>query len=599
MKPNFLCRAILLFIACLDGSVTLAISSGARYPGGANLVQHSGNKSGTPEYPNLTRNGRATNTGVPMLDRIKQEAQMCKPDDVVVVRALQRSLNMVGGEIVQSATKGVGVHVQVVAYDKRTGAIIDNFGLTGDIYPIGKAGIEVERPEDILRKYDQKPLGEMEMSRACYEQASARTKKQLEASYYSALNNADLVKSIMLGAIVGGIDGYIKGGTLNSITEAGKKAVKSGINAATEQYDGKNFMVVSDNAKQMSFPGINCHVPYILLSKNVEGDHSLTIVQEYQLPGKSVSDVTSNHDTLHVPIDTSTRDGSDGESGRENVGKEATDDLRQENAVEEIRSNDDSQVGVRGWCTCPYRSAHITLGNLFRMGDDFKVADYSYMFCSDCYKCRKDLDDVTYLTKSGPICIWDVSIAVGNGLDGKRNPDEKTLKLLVEAQEKLMKIPDGEIVIPGLCRCASPAVWRFGRSPHKIEMCKSCGKPLSAIPLSAKNPRTPRKLRRCIKTPESPFVCTCAGETGLHPQLDASPYDEGEIQLSLMCKKCMQVKYSAFAPMREFKSKFANGKPDPQAVVEFLIGTTDLKAAMAAADKEVASQAGTGGSTRQ
>ena len=431
MKFSFV-ALVFLAILFFVGEV-LAISPEARYPGGANLVQRSGNKSEAPENPNLTGNGNggATKTGAPMLDRIKQETQMCNPDDVVVVKALQRSLNMAGGEIVQSATKGVGAHVQVVAYDKRTGAIIDNFGLTGDLYPIGKARIEVEKPEDIRHKYDQKPLGEMEMSRECYEQASTRTKKQLEASDYSALNNVDLMKSIMLGAIVGGIDGYIKGGELNSIKEAGKKAVESGINAATEQYDGKNFMVVSDDAKQMSFPGVNCHVPYILLSKNVEGDHSLTIVQEYQLPGKSVSDVTSSHDVLYVPTDTSARDGSAGELGRENVGKEAEEDSRRENVVEGSRSNDDSQVGVRGWCHCGHSDTHI-------VGDP-TIALYTYSLCLKCGKVEK-----------GPDGYRGLMI-----VDNRRSKGADR-EMAMASQAKLFSIPDGQVVIPGKCTCSGP-----------------------------------------------------------------------------------------------------------------------------------------------
>ena len=419
--------AILFFV----GEV-LAISPGARYPGGANL-QHREKQSETPENPNLTENrkGGASNTGASMLDQIKQETQMCKPDGVVVVKALQRSLNMVGGEIIQSATKGVGAHVQVVAYDKRTGAIIDNFGLTGDLYPIGKARIEVEKSEDIWRKYDQKPLGEMEMSRECYEQASARTKKQLEASDYSALNDVDLAKSVVLGAVVGGIDGYIKGGKLNSIKEAGRMAVKSGINAATEQYDGKNFMIVSDNAKQMSVPGINCQVPYMLLSKNAEGDHSLTIVQEYQLPGKSVSDVTSSYDTLYAPTDTSTRDGLKNESGRKNAGKEAAEASQQKAAVEEIRPNDDSQVGVRGWCRCKHSDKHI-------VGMP-PMARYMYSICLKCGKVEKGTEGYR------GIMILDTRY--------KMSASSEEFHKARAAQAKLFAIPDGQVVIPGKCTC--------------------------------------------------------------------------------------------------------------------------------------------------
>jgi len=181
-------------------------------------------------------------------------------------------------------------------------------------------------------------------------------------------------------------------------------------------------------------------------------------------------------------------------------------------------------------------------------------------------------------------------VARANGLDGKTIPDVKAQQQLSEAQDRIMQIPDGEVVIPGLCRCESPRIWLFGELPKRIEMCKDCGRPRSPIPLSAKNPRQPRKLRRCRKTSTSIFVCTCAGDTGVKPNIHASPYDDGDVELSLVCTKCSQVKYSAFVPVREFKKKFANGKPDPQAMLVYMIGTVDIKAAMLAADKEASSQ---------
>ena len=265
-------------------------------------------------------------------------------------------------------------------------------------------------------------------------------------------------------------------------------------------------------------------------------------------------------------------------------------ELKATDAADAKSENLPGEVGVRGWCKCPGRSAHITMGNLHRMGEDFKIADYSYFFCSECYRCRRDLDDVACLNNDGPIRIWDVKVARANGFYGKGHLDGDTEKLLVDAQEKIFKIQDGEVVIPGLCRCESPRIWLFGESPNRIEMCKDCGRPRSPIPLSAKNPRQPRKLRRCRKTPTSIFVCTCAGDTGVKPKIHASPYDDGDVELSLECTKCSQVKYSAFAPVREFKKKFANGKPDPQAMLVYMIGTADIKAAMLAADKEALSQ---------
>ncbi len=292
------------------------------------------------------------------------------------------------------------------------------------------------------------------------------------------------------------------------------------------------------------------------------------------------------------PKKDSPRDSSRNRADNENVEREKPGGRIANDAVvgEEEKKNEDSGSGVRGWCTCPNRSAHITLGNLFRMGEDFNVADFSYFFCSDCYKVRKNLDGVARLTGYSPIKIWDVSVARKHGYYGKGDPDAETLALLKESQEKLFKLADGQIVVPGLCKCKSPTIWRFGEYPHKFEMCKRCGRPRSGIPLNAKNTRVPNKLRRCVKTPDSPFVCTCKGATGLRPEFHTSISDDGEAQFYLMCTKCMQVKYSAFAPMREFKRKFPKGPSDPAEFFMYMLGTTDAKAALETADKEAAGQ---------
>ena len=81
------------------------------------------------------------NPSAPVLQRIKQEAQTSK---TVVVKLMQRPLDMdflkdsVGG-VARKATGGTAAHVQVVAIDKSTGRVIDNFGVTGDFGGGGKA----------------------------------------------------------------------------------------------------------------------------------------------------------------------------------------------------------------------------------------------------------------------------------------------------------------------------------------------------------------------------------------------------------------------------------------------------------------------------
>lgn len=251
------------------------------------------------------------------------------------------------------------------------------------------------------------------------------------------------------------------------------------------------------------------------------------------------------------------------------------------------KETDASQIGVRGWCTCPHRSARIVGGNLVKVGENFNVAEYCYFFCADCYKCRKDLNDVAHLVHDGPLVIWDVSIARQSFIDGTSRTigmvKGEILDALLDSQKKIMSIPDGEIVVPGVCECDSPVIYRFGEEPNKIEMCTDCGRPRSAIPSSAKNPNSVRGLRRLSG-------CTCQGEVKVNPLFHTSMWDDGYAEFALQCAKCFKIRYSSLVYMSEFKKRFPSGTPDPMALLLFMIGTTDVKAAMKEADQKAVNQ---------
>ena len=86
-------------------------------------------------------------------------------------------------------------------------------------------------------------------------------------------------------------------------------------------------------------------------------------------------------------------------------------------------TNDDSQVGVRGWCRCKHSDKHI-------IGMP-PMARYMYSICLTCGKVEK----------GDGLMIVDY---------GVNSSDQGRLK---EAQAKLLAIPDGQVVIPGKCTC--------------------------------------------------------------------------------------------------------------------------------------------------
>lgn len=122
-------------------------------------------------------------------------------------------------------------------------------------------------------------------------------------------------------------------------------------------------------------------------------------------------------------------------------------------------SSDGSQVGVRGWCKCgaEHGKIHRAGGGghwLLFISSASKASllgDYQYRLCGRCWRLFKP-------KRSGDEAeIIDLRIERKYGeLAGSRIPTYKYKELLKQAENKLLDIPDGEVVIPGTCSCKVP-----------------------------------------------------------------------------------------------------------------------------------------------
>ena len=240
------------------------------------------------------------NTSAPMLQRIKQESQSCSQ---VIVQLKQRPLNADIIGAARAATGGTAAHVQVVAIDKRTGKVVDNFGVTGDFGGGGKARIFSEKD---LGKYDSEPCGMYEMSIEDYYAAKARTIKQIEggAIYepYSGVGLKDMAKA---GAEAGA-QAVAPLGPIASAVGAVAGAV-GGAMAANDIYETRrhDYGIHPDSNAKMSSPIVNCQAGGDMFVKNLEGMPTVVTVKKYIQPGEKSAKPEEFQDEAKCVIDTS------------------------------------------------------------------------------------------------------------------------------------------------------------------------------------------------------------------------------------------------------------------------------------------------------
>ena len=144
-------------------------------------------------------------------------------------------------------------------------------------------------------------------------------------------------------------------------------------------------------------------------------------------------------------------------------------------------SAEDSKVGVRGWCHC-WDNEPPGYGSLRRVGNGNEAedkpettrGDYSYRFCTRCGKCfsRRTAGD------GAEADIIDLRVWEENhDKAGSTISVREYVALLSKAEDKLLQIPDGQIVIPGACHCKHPDPIRPGfYEDESFYVCCFCGR---------------------------------------------------------------------------------------------------------------------------
>ena len=134
-----------------------------------------------------------------------------------------------------------------------------------------------------------------------------------------------------------------------------------------------------------------------------------------------------------------------------------------------------ANVGVRGWCKCGRHVLNIVGAGVFF--DETIEYDYLYTICTKCGKCHSNRHpgDPYSLERAQ---IMDVRIMrkYGDSI-GDNISRQEYEAMLREAEDKLLAIPDGEIVIPGQCSCKKPAPLKVGvNSMDAFYVCETCGR---------------------------------------------------------------------------------------------------------------------------
>ena len=124
------------------------------------------------------------------------------------------------------------------------------------------------------------------------------------------------------------------------------------------------------------------------------------------------------------------------------------------------------EVGVRGWCKCGGRKDKgCCCGYGAICGASAADCPYVYMLCRRCGKCMRDSDNL-------------IDVKVEEALQKAKHMT--TSQLLAErkrSQDRLLTIPDGQIVFPGKCVCKKPDAIKVGGSDKKeFHVCLFCGR---------------------------------------------------------------------------------------------------------------------------
>ncbi|MGN0847959.1 MAG: hypothetical protein ACI4RA_11350, partial [Kiritimatiellia bacterium] len=165
----------------------------------------------------------------------------------------------------------------------------------------------------------------------------------------------------------------------------------------------------------------------------------------------------------------------------------------------DIGDEDRTPKGVRGWCHCwenkkppigleeggvggvggeAYILAAIfdprAIKTLFKAGET-PYGLYAYALCARCGRCftTKKPGEKFDVHDMGEITNWRIWAKLQYS---DSDSDSQAEKLLREARDELLKIPDGGVVIPGECHCKDPDPVSVNVVGDKFYVCCLCGR---------------------------------------------------------------------------------------------------------------------------
>jgi hypothetical protein len=146
-------------------------------------------------------------------------------------------------------------------------------------------------------------------------------------------------------------------------------------------------------------------------------------------------------------------------------------------------ADNDADIGVKGWCKCGANHGKIfTLGygpllDLKNDGSKFaaNMGDYFYRLCGRCGKIFKPSRKIG---ERGEAEIIDTHIYNQYFEQaGASIPLPQYHAMLCQSEDKLLSIPDGQIVIPGKCTCKEPDPIKTGFVDNEeFFVCIFCGR---------------------------------------------------------------------------------------------------------------------------
>ena len=185
-------------------------------------------------------------------------------------------------------------------------------------------------------------------------------------------------------------------------------------------------------------------------------------------------------------------------------------DESKENVVGQERGNDDSPVGVRGWCRCQKKNIDDGLamvgpwsyGSFGRKKyDELGIeCDLAYFICHRCGRVVHP-DDRTI--RNQELKIFDVRLYKAILEQHGDIVWRKAVVPLKKRQNQIASIPDGQIVIAGKCNCKEPDPIKTGFVDNdEYYICCVCGKVY--LPVNGTVPTSPTAWREMMG-PDKPF----------------------------------------------------------------------------------------------